>query len=183
MKGHMPQPGQTALVLLVPAADPLLAAVAARYPNRVRGGVPAHLTVLYPFVPAAKLDMSVIEACAQIAGDIAPTSVRFSRCHVRPGLIYLVPEPPGQIQRLLKSVQARWPVLPPYGGKYADAPAHVSIALGADAVDQAAIFRLVDSLLPITCQFPELHVVALDEEKGWETRKRFPFGASGLSAP
>jgi 2'-5' RNA ligase len=172
---RMPRPGQTALVLPVPAADPLLAAVAARYPDAVREGLPAHLTVLYPFVPADELDASVMQACAQIVRGIAPITVRFTRCQVRPELIYLPPEPADQVQRLLEEVWARWPALLPYGGKYADASAHVSIALGAQAEDQDAIVGLVEPLLPVTTQLSELHVAALDED-GWGIRSRLPFG-------
>jgi hypothetical protein len=41
----MPTNGQSALVIPVPAADPLLASVAARYPGTVREGVPAHVSL------------------------------------------------------------------------------------------------------------------------------------------
>ncbi len=60
-------------MLPIPAVDPLLAAVAARYPHTVREGLPAHLTVLYPFVRADELDPSVIDACARIVAVIPPS--------------------------------------------------------------------------------------------------------------
>ncbi|WP_338051295.1 2'-5' RNA ligase family protein [Pseudonocardia acidicola] len=162
-------------MLPVPAADPLLTAVAAQYPDTVREGLPAHLTVLYPFVPADELDASVIEACARIVDGLAPLPVRFARCRARPGLIYLAPEPPDQVQRLLEAVWARWPDIPPYGGKYADASAHVSIALGPQEADRDAIVRLVEPLLPIKSRLAELQVAVLGEG-GWAIRSRLPFG-------
>ncbi|HVE96684.1 MAG TPA: hypothetical protein VNA67_06860 [Pseudonocardiaceae bacterium] len=43
----------------VSAADALLASVKARYPGAVREGVPAHVSLLYPFVAVAELDERV----------------------------------------------------------------------------------------------------------------------------
>ena len=44
---------QSALLILVPAAEPAVGEHRARLDASARDGVPAHLTVLYPFLPPA----------------------------------------------------------------------------------------------------------------------------------
>src|ERR1700744_4733736 len=46
---------QSALLLLVPAAEPAVGEHRARLDASARVGVPAHVTVLYPFLPPALL--------------------------------------------------------------------------------------------------------------------------------
>ncbi|MGH3885827.1 MAG: hypothetical protein ACRDSZ_04520 [Pseudonocardiaceae bacterium] len=58
----MPTNGQTGLVIPVPAADALLTLVETRHPGTVRESVPAHVSLLYPFVGAAELDERVTHA-------------------------------------------------------------------------------------------------------------------------
>src|ERR1700761_7063123 len=47
---------QSALLIRVPAAEPAVGAHRARLDASARDGVPAHLTVLYPFLPPAQID-------------------------------------------------------------------------------------------------------------------------------
>jgi len=56
MPGLIPDagPGWEAILLLpVPAAEPAVSRHRARLVESAKGGVPAHITVLYPFLPPA----------------------------------------------------------------------------------------------------------------------------------
>ena len=77
----MPTNGQTGLVIPVPAADALLASVGARYPGTVREGVPAHVSLLYPFVAATELDEGVTSALGELLAEQAPMPVQFAECY------------------------------------------------------------------------------------------------------
>ena len=68
----MPTRGQTSLVIPVPAADALLASVGTRYPGTVRDGLPAHVSLLYPFVVAAELDERVTTALHELFVEQVP---------------------------------------------------------------------------------------------------------------
>jgi 2'-5' RNA ligase superfamily protein len=176
----MPPLGQTALVVLVPEADPALALVAAQYPHLVRPGLPAHVTVLYPWIPASEIDSAALNRCASLAASVDPTKVSFSAVQVHPGILFLEPDQRHIVNRLSQRAQSCWPSLRPYGGKYPDSPPHVTLALGAMRNDEIeAIRTLVTSLLPMQSRFDALHVVAFDES-GWNGRHRFPFGTSGV---
>lgn len=183
---------RTALLLPVPAADRLLTKIAGRYPTTVRPGLPAHLTVLYPFVPAESLDGATVHTCAGIAERTTPIDVRFTHCRVRGDMAYLGPEPAAPVDALLRAVRTRWPRLRPYEGRFADAPPHVTLALDGQPSDHAnregahgpaaaehvskrlrAIVRLVDPLLPIGTTLDELVLVVLGGD-GWAVHERWP---------
>ena len=83
----MPRNGQTGLVIPVPAADALLAAVGTRYPGTVREGVPAHASLLYPFVAAAELDERVSGALGELLAKQAPMPVQLAECYRREGFV------------------------------------------------------------------------------------------------
>jgi hypothetical protein len=160
----------------VPTADPILAAVAAEYPWTVRARVPAHLTALYPFIDLEQLSDSTLSACRRIAGGLAPFSVEFSRCAVRPGMIYLVPEPSDVARLVMHHCQAEWPSLLPYGGKYSPVSPHVSVALDPEEEHVPHILRIVEQLLPVKCEFDELHLVAYTDG-AWGPCRRWTFGS------
>lgn len=171
----MPREGTTALLLLVPSVDPILALVAGEYPRTVRAGVPAHLTALYPFVDLDKLSDSTLSTCGQIASSLAPFSVEFSRLALDPGMISLVPDPPDDARLVMQRCQAAWPALRPYGGNYAAVSPHVSVALSPEPEHVPSIVRMVEPLLPISSEFSELHLVVY-EDGTWGLHSRWSFG-------
>lgn len=119
--------GQTALVVPVPEAEPAVRAWRDRFDPAARAGVPAHVTVLFPFLPASHVDADTHAALAEILGSHPAFDVRFEDCGRFPGLLYLAPDPDTPFRRLTEAVVARWPEAPPYGGKYAPHP-HLTVA-------------------------------------------------------
>src|SRR6185437_3969176 len=65
-----PPPGpESALLVAVPAAEPAVGEHRARLDPSARGGVPAHLTVLYPFLAPPLIDDAVLESIAALFAD------------------------------------------------------------------------------------------------------------------
>ncbi len=120
----MPTHGQTGLVIPVPEADALLAAVGARYPGTVREGVPAHVSLLYPFVAAAELDEQVTSALCELLAEQAPMPVQFAECYRREGFVALRPDPIDGLTELMNKTHLRWPDVVPYEGVYQDVEPH-----------------------------------------------------------
>lgn len=174
----MPELGRTALVIPVPEADPALAAVGSRYPGLVRDGLPAHLTVLYPWLPGTDVDDYARRSCAALAASVEPAEAVFREIGVHPGMVFLRPADPGPADRLIAGARDRWPALPPYGGKYPDSPAHVTLALGELSPEEiAGVRELVEPLLPIRSPLAELRLVALGPD-GWLATDRWPLGCA-----
>jgi hypothetical protein len=137
-------------------------------------GVPLHVTVMYPFLPARSIDAATEAAVAELAGGVSPFAFALTRVGRFPGVHYLAPDPAGQFAALTGLVQHLWPACQPYGGVYDTVIPHVTVALGdSPPADLAALERR----LPIGATADELWL--LDQtSRGWVTRRRFPLGES-----
>lgn len=171
----MPTNGQSGLVIPVPAAGPLLASVAARYPGTVREGVPAHVSLLYPFVPADELDERVTGTLGKLLVEQVPVTVKFVECYRRGGFVALRPDPIAGLTELVNAARRRWPDVKPYGGIYGDVEPHVTVAVSSSEETAATIEREVTADLPISAELREAWVVVF--EGRWTLRERFEFGA------
>jgi hypothetical protein len=170
----MPTNGQTGLVIPVPAADGLLASVGARHPGTVREGVPAHVSLLYPFVAAAELDEQVISALSELFAEQVPIPVEFGKCYRHDGFVALHPEPIDGLARLLSETRRRWPDVVPYEGLYGDVEPHVTVAMRASEEVAVTIEQEVTAELPFSAELGEAWLVAF--EGRWSLRGRFEFG-------
>lgn len=170
----MPEPGRTGLVLPVPAADPLLGSVAANHPGAVRGGVPAHVSLLYPFVPDGSCDEQVGAALREVFADTAPFEIAFDACARHEDFVYLRPEPAGPLDALIGEVRRRWPELVPYEGRYDVLEPHVTVAMRTPVETAEVIRELAAGWLPVRDRLAEAWLVAFDG--GWQLRERFAFG-------
>src|SRR5215831_9843437 len=62
---------QTALLVPVPAAEPIVGRHRARHDAAARDGVPAHVTVLYPFLPPAGIGESLLASLGRLFAGFA----------------------------------------------------------------------------------------------------------------
>ena len=131
----MPTNGRTGLVIPVPAADGLLELVEARHPGSVRQGVPAHVSLLYPFVGVAELSDRDTEVLRELFLEQEPMRVVFGECYRRGGFVALRPSPLEGLTELTNRTRRRWPDVVPYEGLYGDVEPHLTVALRRDQVD------------------------------------------------
>lgn len=167
--------GRTGIVVPVPEGQPLLDGVAARFPDAVRPGVPAHLSLLYPFVPAAELDQHVVSTLTSIFAQHVPLSVKFEGIVCTGGFVALRPEPGDGVEALASAVRRRWPDLVPYDGRY-DAEPHLTVAMQTTEERAGLIEReLLPDWVPLSAELREAWLVEHDGQ--WQLRSRFPLGA------
>ncbi|NUP83938.1 MAG: 2'-5' RNA ligase family protein, partial [Nonomuraea sp.] len=115
----------TALIAVVPEAEPVVGVWRERYDPSAAEGVPAHVTVLYPFLPFELVDTS---ALAELFAAWASFDVEFRGFGHFPGVLYLAPEPAEPFRELTTAVAERWPEAPPYGGAFPDVVPHLTVA-------------------------------------------------------
>ncbi|GIG61546.1 hypothetical protein Lfu02_59180 [Longispora fulva] len=152
---------RTALVAPVPAADRILAAVAVDHPAAVRTGLPAHVTLLYPFVPAIDLEDHGLSWLREFAAAQPPVELEFTEVHHTADFVYLPAAPLGP---LVRAARDRWPALAPYAGRFgADPEPHVTVGMRHPAA--AEIAEIVAGLLPVRQVVDELWVGVRDQ--GW----------------
>ncbi|MDC2954302.1 2'-5' RNA ligase family protein [Streptomyces gilvifuscus] len=164
-------PGQTALVVPVPEAEPAVRTWRERYDPAARAGVPAHVTVLFPFLHASLVGHGTCAVLDEIFGRHRSFEVRFEACGRFPGLLYLAPDPELPFRRLTEAVVDRWPEVPPYGGKY-EAHPHLTVAQGQDDAVLDEIETGLRAALPFTARVPTVDLVVFSGTE-WQHRASF----------
>jgi 2'-5' RNA ligase len=166
--------GQTALVVVVPAAEPVVAQLRTSYDVAAAYGVPAHVTVLYPFLPDDAVDDGVRADLAGIAASVPAADVTFARCRRWQRVAWLEPEPDLRLRELTARVVARWPDCPPYAGTVPDPVPHLTVAEGdEDVLDLAE--REVGPELPFAARIDRLHLITFDGTR-WQPAGHWPLG-------
>ncbi|MFE5341587.1 2'-5' RNA ligase family protein [Isoptericola sp. NPDC056578] len=174
--------GQTALVVVVPEAEPVVGGLRSDLDVAAAYGVPAHVTVLFPFLPVAALDDAVLDGLRDVVGAHPAFDATFAGCGRFPGVLYLVPGPDPAWRALLAVVAARFPGAPPYGGAFDDVVPHLTVADGQEpeVLDEAE--AAVAPRLPVRTTVREVSLLVFDGER-WRRRAAFPLapdaGADG----
>ena len=110
---------RTALVVEVPEAAVAVDTWRERTsPAKPSKGVPAHVTILFPFVPAAELD-DVLDDLRALFARLPSFAFELRECRHFPGVLYLAPDPPDPFVALTEAVAAAYPAYPPYEGVFA----------------------------------------------------------------
>jgi len=165
----------SALYVEIPAAQPAVHALRTRW-DAAGVAVPAHVTVLFPFLHPDRIDAAVDADLEAITGAEAPFDVRFERVGHFPSVTWLAPEPVAPFVRLTDAIADRWPDHPPYGGAFDQVIHHLTVADGAPADVLARAGDDVAAHLPITQRVDEL-VLAERRRGTWAERRRYRIGA------
>jgi 2'-5' RNA ligase len=172
------KPTQTALIVPVPEAEDAVGPFRMSLDRAASWGVPAHVTVLYPFLPPDRINDDVLAAVAEVVRAIPRFVVTFT--HVEwfaRTVVWLAPEPAHPFRALTASVCRLFPDTPPYGGAHTDIVPHLTI--GHDVphheLDRAA--TAVSGSLPIRAEIDVVRLIAgSPEPDSWRTRCEFPLG-------
>jgi hypothetical protein len=170
---------QSAILLAVPEAEPLVHEWRAQGDPSAAHGVPAHVTLLYPFLPGARVDEGVVAELAWFFRGVDAFPVRFTRVgrweHV--GVVYLAPESDVLVE-LTRSLARRWPECPPYGGEIPvdEVIPHLTIVHTDDRALRQSAANGVSPQLPLRVVAREASLWMCDDAGEWSLRERFPFG-------
>ncbi len=176
--------GNTALVLLVPAVDPAVAGWRARYDPAAAQGMPAHLTVLYPFLPEGSITARELAILDDVVAPHRPFDLTFADVALVSGSLWLAPVPDEPVRALIRDVCRTWPDVLPYGGAHAvsEVIPHVTVAAGSphrEVSDHvtAEISADLRTRLPVPTRIDTAHLFAFDG-RSWVVRHASPLGGT-----
>jgi len=134
-------------------------------------GVPGHVTLLYPFMPAEALDAAVHAEVRRIVGAHEPFTFVLASVGRWPDVVYLAPEPAAPFSRLIEALATAFPDYPPYGGAHAlaDIVPHVTIAQDPRPGYLEAAERALPAMLPVRGVAREAWLMAHLAGARWET--------------
>jgi hypothetical protein len=170
---------ESALVILVPEAEALVKSFRDRHDPSAAAGVPAHITLLYPFKPPHEIDATVLGVLRQCFARFAPFHFSLAVTRRFPGVLYLAPEPDEPFRRLTLAIWDRYPETPPYGGRYSDIVPHLCVA---QLADEQLLDRITEEVAQACQGKPPIHATAvevalMDTKTGrWQVRTTLSLG-------
>lgn len=175
-------PTHSAVIVAVTEAEPAVAHHRRQHDASASWGVPAHVTVLYPFMDPADLDEGVHARLARAVGAVTGFSAAFPRTDwFDEQVLWLAPEPAEPFRELTRSVAAAFPEHQPYGGVFDDVVPHLTVGMQsphAPAESLRGVERQVRPTLPVKATVTEVQVIVGRPEVGgrWDVVARLPLG-------
>ena len=169
------------MLVLAPETEGLVGSFRDRFDHAAAEGVPAHITLLYPFKAPAELDARVLETLGRLFSRFTPFEYALAEPRRFTNVLYLAPEPAAPLKALIAALVEQFPEYPPYGGIHAEVVPHLSVAQVADAQKLDAIaaeFAVAAAgRLPIRARAAE--VALMDNRAGrWAVSGVFRLGAA-----
>jgi hypothetical protein len=142
---------ESGLLVEIPQAEPAVGRFRDRLDSSAGLGVPAHITVLYPFIPPAGLDAAVLGQLERLFAAVPRFAFRLDRTSwLGDELVCLMPSDPGPFRTLTQRVVEAFPAYPPYGGQFEGIIPHLTIGDSPPADDLRAAEESIRPLLPVT---------------------------------
>jgi 2'-5' RNA ligase len=167
---------QSALGVPVLEAESWVKDLRERYDPTAAVGVPAHITVLFPFISPDLIADSDLARATETFQLFRPFEFRLGQVGRFPESLYLVPEPDEPFISLTEAVVREFPEYPPYGGKFTEIIPHLTVANRSaelSAIAEAELLPIMKDLGPIdaVCNVVELY----ENSSGyWRWAQSFP---------
>jgi 2'-5' RNA ligase len=161
----------SALIVPVPDAEPIVGTWRAQHDPSAAGGMPAHVTLLYPFIPPDAIDTATEQALKELAAVFPSFGFQLERIGRFPGVLYLVPTPAQPFIELTQLIVARWPAYPPYGGEFDQVVPHLTVSQGSDP---SGLADALSQKLPITAEAKAIQLMTQNSDGRWSVRASFP---------
>jgi 2'-5' RNA ligase len=173
----------SALVIRVPGTPSVFEAYRLRHDPAAALGVPAHITVLSPFLNPQDITEATVAQLGTLFSRLPKVAFSFYGTDAFAGgdeeILYVVPDPDAPLRELTESVSRQYRMCPPYGGAYSAVVPHLTLGRVPPAPSFHALRSefsiLSESCLPLHCEAPEVTLLVGNEESCVE-RSHFRLG-------
>lgn len=169
---------QSALLVSIPEVEEAVAPHRAQVDEAAAFGIPAHVTVLFPFMPPSEVNAQVIGTLAAAISSVPRFHATFeSTGWFGTNVLWLAPKPAAAFGALTTAVAAAFPDYPPFGGRHEEVIPHLTVghdvARGQLQEAEASVLRC----LPIRATVTEVALwCGTDVPAGWRRAMGFPLG-------
>lgn len=164
---------ETGLLIVVPQAEHVIGAHRLDHDPAASRGVPAHVTLLYPFAPADEVG-TLEEGLAELFAGMKPFDSSFSEfARFGDEVLYLAPDNPERYSAMTDAIADRFPSYPPYEGQFDEVIPHLTVADGGG--DFAAMQREMEPWMPVRTRVDRV-VLIEERDRFWYHRAVFPLG-------
>lgn len=175
----MPSPGpQSGLIIEVPAAEAAVRQHRERFDASAPLGVPAHITVLFPFMPPGTIDEAVLTTLGDLFAEVS--RFRFVLDHTDwfgDDVLWLGPGDSGPFRALTERVCRAYPALLPFEGQFDDVVPHLTIGHGHPLNALRSAEQSVRARLPIKASASAVTLMTQQSAGGqWSKTAFFKLG-------
>jgi 2'-5' RNA ligase len=138
-------------------------------------GVPPHITLVFPFVPAAQATDSLVSELSELVRECACFTFDLGELRRFSTTLYLAPEPSEPFVALSEALADRYPDCAPQVHAFGEVVPHLTVAEGSAELMEAASNE-IQPLLPIrtSCESATLLVEASAHPTHWSARASLP---------
>jgi 2'-5' RNA ligase len=147
----MTNPGpHSGLIIEVPEAEPAVRQHREQLDANALLGIPAHLTVLYPFMPPETIDATALTRLEELFADVRRFPFQLDHTDwFGDEVLWLGPRDPGPFRALTQRVFQAFPAFLPFEGRFDDVVPHLTIGHGRPLEELRAAENAVRASLPI----------------------------------
>jgi 2'-5' RNA ligase superfamily protein len=168
----------SAVVVAVPEAEARVRTLRAALDSNAALGVPAHVTVMFPFLPPADIDDGVLADLGDVLAGVPVFDVEFSRvAWFDEDAVWWAPEPAAPFVALTEGVAARFGVRPFEGAHGDSITPHLTIGHGAPVALLRAAAEQVAAGPPVRASVRSARLMAGSRAPAsWTTVAELPLG-------
>ncbi len=172
------QPTESAVIVAIPEAEAAVSRWRLRLDPSAARGVPAHVTLLYPFVRPDAIDAAVLGRLACAIAEVPAFDVGLEHtAWFGDKVVWLAPRPTEPFRTLTTHVWQRFPQCPPYDGAHSEVIPHLTIGDGAPLTDLQEAERAISADLPIRGRVTHARLICGSAEPdSWQRISEFPLG-------
>jgi 2'-5' RNA ligase len=137
---------RSAFIVHVPEAESCVSALRERFDATVKLGVPAHITVLVPFMSPERITEAVLQRVHRALSEVPAFSFKLAKVQRFPATTYLAPEPAEPFIALTQSLVRTFPEYPPFGGEHESIIPHLTVAHGSASEAELAAAELAGKM-------------------------------------
>jgi 2'-5' RNA ligase len=179
----LPQATRSALIVPVPETEQLVAWHRRTLSRNPSSTVPAHVTVLYPFVHPSLIGSDTLGRLAVALAGVGAFDCVFAQVKwFGDEVVWLEPKPDEYFRALTKAVCDRFPAHQPYDGEHPNTVPHLTVADSrtGDPDSRRRVAQDLAGALPIHARIDRVRLVAGDDEHGpWRTITEFALRTDG----
>lgn len=176
-----PGPRESCFLVPVPEAEPVVGRLRGRLDRAAAWGVPAHVTILYPFVLPDAITSEMVDLAAAAVASVPAFECTFARTRwFGEDVLWLAPEPDQPFRALTTALHAAFPQCPPFGGIYPDVVPHLTIGdrpPGGPAMLEAAEADVRPALPVCTLVSRAWLMTGSQAAASWRVAAELPLGA------
>ena len=166
---------QSAFIVQVPQAEASVADLRERFGASSQLGVPAHITILAPFMSPELITPLVLLRAQAALNQVRQFAYSLSQVDRFEATAYLAPDPAAPFVALTDALVQAFPGFLPFGGAHTSIIPHLTVAHGDAAAAEIAATELTARLMksgPISCVCSAVRL--LENSSGrWQTMHTF----------